>query len=63
MLVEQLGREKLIKVMLGDNENTANFIRILSPSDLNVSYNERIYLTLDSEAIHIFDEETGKVIT
>ncbi|WP_438494974.1 ABC transporter ATP-binding protein [Paenibacillus sp. IHBB 3054] len=63
VLVEQLGREKLIKVMLGDNENTTNFIRILSPSDLNVSYNERVYLTLDSEAIHIFDEQTGKVIT
>jgi ABC-type sugar transport system ATPase subunit len=63
VLVEQLGRETLIKVLIGDNKNDTNFIRILRPTTMNFSYNEPVYLKLDADAIHIFDFESGRILT
>jgi len=63
VLVEQLGREKLVKVLLGENENDTNFIRVLTPSAMNFKYNEGVYLQLDAQAFHLFDAGTGRVLT
>jgi inositol-phosphate transport system ATP-binding protein len=63
VLVEQLGREKLIKVLIGGNENDTNFIRILIPASMNFSYNEPVYLKLVADAIHIFDVDSGRILT
>lgn len=63
VLVEQLGREKLVKVLIGDHERDTNFIRVLTPATMNFQYEEEVYLHLNADAIHLFDAETGRVLT
>jgi len=63
ILIEQLGREKLIKVLIGSEENDTNYIRVLADSHFDATVNDTIYLNLKSEGIHLFDTETGRVLT
>ncbi len=63
VLIELLGREKLIKVLIGDDENDVNFIRVLAPVDFDASYNDTVYLMIDPESLHLFDAEAGINLT
>ena len=63
VLVEQLGREKLVKVLVGDNDNDTNFIRVLTPPTMSFGYEEQVYLRLDVQGFHLFDAQTGQVLT
>ncbi|WAA13781.1 ABC transporter ATP-binding protein [Fervidibacillus halotolerans] len=53
--IEHLGREKLLSATMGEQP-----IRFFVSNDQKIKYGDRIYLSPNLEAIHIFSKETGE---
>lgn len=62
-VTEPQGDEQIIDVIVGDPDGTSIELTVMSPSTVEVTRNDRIWLTLEDELVHGFDKRSGERIS
>jgi multiple sugar transport system ATP-binding protein len=62
-VTEPQGDEQIIDVIVGDLDGSSIEVTVMSPSTIDVTRNDRIWLTVDDDLVHGFDKTTGERIS